>query len=242
MPQDHSSAEAFGRLATELQDADGVDLTVEAVVQFALQAVWCTYASVVLVGRGRKPQIMALTDPRLAKLDETQIQAADGPLLTVIRDQAALLIPDIAADRRWPGAWADALIGEGIRSAIHLPLLVGGSARAVLSLYSGEPNGFDTDDLAVAHILADHAAVAIAGARREVDLAHAADARNLVGQAIGILMERYDLDNARAFAVLKRYSQDNNRKLRDVAQELIDTRKLSNRPIRTDQGPAARDA
>ncbi|TCC46328.1 ANTAR domain-containing protein, partial [Kribbella pittospori] len=48
----------------------------------------------------------------------------------------------------------------------------------------------------------------------------------LVGQAMGILMERFDLDGDRAFTILKRYSQDNNRKLRDVAQQLIDTRKL----------------
>jgi AmiR/NasT family two-component response regulator len=56
-----------------------------------------------------------------------------------------------------------------------------------------------------------------------------------IGQALGMLMERYKLDADRAFEVLKRYSQDNNRKLHDVAQELIDTRKLppadSPRPI-----------
>ena len=43
---------------------------------------------------------------------------------------------------------------------------------------------------------------------------------------MGILMERFDVDGDRAFAILKRYSQDNNTKLRDVAQHLIDTRKL----------------
>jgi AmiR/NasT family two-component response regulator len=52
------------------------------------------------------------------------------------------------------------------------------------------------------------------------------DARKLVGQAMGILMERFDLDGDQAFAVLRRYSQDTNTKLRDVAQQLIDTRKL----------------
>jgi AmiR/NasT family two-component response regulator len=52
------------------------------------------------------------------------------------------------------------------------------------------------------------------------------DARKLVGQAMGILMERYDLDADRAFKVLQRYSQSTNTKLRDVAQQLIDTRRL----------------
>jgi AmiR/NasT family two-component response regulator len=58
------------------------------------------------------------------------------------------------------------------------------------------------------------------------NLAAAVDARKLVGQAMGILMERFDLDGDRAFAILKRYSQDTNTKLRDVAQTLIDSRKL----------------
>jgi AmiR/NasT family two-component response regulator len=57
-------------------------------------------------------------------------------------------------------------------------------------------------------------------------MAQAVDARKLVGQAMGILMERFDVDDDRAFAILKRYSQDTNTKLRDVAQQLIDTRKL----------------
>lgn len=61
-------------------------------------------------------------------------------------------------------------------------------------------------------------------------MVQAVDARKLVGQAMGILMERFDLDGDRAFQVLRRFSQDNNRKLRDVAQELINTRKLPAQP------------
>jgi AmiR/NasT family two-component response regulator len=57
-------------------------------------------------------------------------------------------------------------------------------------------------------------------------MAQAVDARKLVGQAMGILMERFDMNGDQAFAVLRRYSQDTNTKLRDVAQTLIDTRSL----------------
>ncbi|GAB3921040.1 hypothetical protein GCM10029976_007530 [Kribbella albertanoniae] len=104
--------------------------------------------------------------------------------------------------------------------------MVSGRSQAVLNLY-GET--FSPDDLAVAHILARHASIAIASARHQETMLRAVDARKLVGQAMGILMERYDLDGDRAFEVLRRYSQDYNRKLRDVAQELIDTRKLPGR-------------
>jgi AmiR/NasT family two-component response regulator len=96
----------------------------------------------------------------------------------------------------------------------------------VLSLFNTQPNAFSADDEAIAHILARHASVAVASARDDETMAAAVDARKLVGQAMGILMERFDLDDTRAFEILKRYSQQHNVKLRDVAQELIDTRKL----------------
>ncbi|WP_371407648.1 ANTAR domain-containing protein [Kribbella sp. NBC_00662] len=96
----------------------------------------------------------------------------------------------------------------------------------MLGLYSVHPDAFGPDEEAVAQILARHASVAVASARHEVNLANAVDARKLVGQAMGILMERYDLDSDRAFAILRRYSQDTNTKLRDVAAQLIQTRKL----------------
>ncbi|ADB31145.1 ANTAR domain protein with unknown sensor [Kribbella flavida DSM 17836] len=226
MSMEHSSAEAFGRLAAELQDADGVEQTVEAVVQYALQAVWCEYASVVLITKRRRPQIMALTDPKLAELYRSQIDAGTGPMITALEQRSALLIPDVLAEARWSAQWSEQMVAAGIRSAMHLPMLVAGRPEAVLSLYSDKPDGFTDDDLAVAHILAQHGSAAVAAARNQVSLTEAVDARKLVGQALGILMERYRLDEVRAFEVLRRYSQDNNRKLRDVAQELLDTREL----------------
>ncbi|MGY4769155.1 GAF and ANTAR domain-containing protein [Kribbella sp. CWNU-51] len=226
MSLDQSSAEAFGKLALDLHDLEGVEETVEAVVQFARQAVRCKHASVVLVAHGRHLELMALTDPELAGLYHQQIEAGTGPLLTAIEQKDVLLIPDTAAETRWSPRWTEEVTSAGIRSAMHLPLMVAGHAQAVLSLYSDQPDAFDTDDLAIAHILAQHASVAIASVRQDVSMAQAIDARRLVGQAMGILMERYDLDGDRAFEVLKRYSQDTNRKLRDVAQELVDTRKL----------------
>ena len=76
------------------------------------------------------------------------------------------------------------------------------------------------------HIFGQHASVALATARREAGLRQAIDARHLIGQAQGILMERFDLTADQSFAVLRRYSQENNVKLRSVAAEIIETRKL----------------
>lgn len=223
-----ASADTFARLAIELHDAPGVEETIEAVVQFAQQALNCTYAGVALYTRGSRAEIAAVTDPVVTTFYDLQIVTESGPLVTALRERRPVLICDTGTDDRWPELGTK--IAElGIRSVLDVPLATGDGPRqtvGVLGLYSSEPEGFSTDDEAIAHILAQHASVAVASARQEETMAQAVDARKLVGQAMGILMERFDVDADRAFAILKRYSQDTNTKLRDVAQHLIDTRRL----------------
>jgi GAF domain-containing protein len=223
-----TSADTFARLAIELHDAAGVEDTIDAVVQFALQALSCTYAGVALYTRGSQAEIAAVTDPVVADVYELQISTDNGPLVTALRDRTSVLIRDTTADDRWP-EWAAKVAALGVRTVLDVPLATGDATRqtvGVLGLYSPLPHAFTEDDEAIAHILARHASVAVASARHEETMAQAVDARKLVGQAMGILMERFDVDADRAFAILKRYSQDTNTKLRDVAQHLIDTRKL----------------
>ncbi|WP_405072275.1 GAF and ANTAR domain-containing protein [Kribbella sp. NBC_01510] len=211
-----------------MHEADGVDETVDAVVQFALQALNCSYAGVALYTRGGQPEVPAVTDPVVAEIYQFQMKGEDGPLLATMRDRATVLVRDTTTDTRWPD-WAAKVTALGVRSVLDVPLALGDAASptvGVLGLYSPQPDAFDTDDEAIAHILARHATVALATARHEQTMSAAVDARKLVGQAMGILMERYAVDGDRAFAILKRYSQDTNTKLRDVAQQLIDTRKL----------------
>lgn len=219
------AAHTFADLAMELHGAPSVTDTVEAVVEFALQAVHCRHAGVVLAARGGRAEIGAVTDSTVETIFQWQIDAGDGPLIESLHEQAIIDVSDTSAETRWPD-WATKVSELGVGSAVHVPLNVGVQTVGVLTLYGDQPGGFSADDRAVAHILARHASVAVAAARREETMARAVDARKLVGQAMGILMMKFDVDGDRAFAILKRYSQDHNRKLRDVAQEVIDTRKL----------------
>jgi GAF domain-containing protein len=218
-------ADAFARLAMELHDADGFDETLEAVVQFAVQAENCAYAGVALATPGGGAEVGAVTDPVVEALYAAQIEAGDGPMLTALASGATVYVADVDTEQRWSN-WTAQVAEARIRSVLHVPMRSGDRVIGVLSLYTLHPDAFTTDDEAVAHILARHAAVAVATARQEETLARAVDARKLVGQAMGILMERFDLDGDQAFAVLRRYSQATNTKLRDVAQHLLDTRKL----------------
>ena len=74
--------------------------------------------------------------------------------------------------------------------------------------------------------LAAHVAVALAAAQEVEHLEHAMRGRTVIGQATGILMERFDLAPERAFSVLSRMSQQKNVKLRAIADEIVTTRKL----------------
>jgi GAF domain-containing protein len=224
--EQHPTADTFARLAVELHDSAGVGETVDAVVQFALQALSCRYAGVVLNEHGHKLSIAAVTAPVICELYQLQLDAAEGPLVTCLEKRVPVSVDDVATDDRWSPEWTALATSIGIRSVLHLPLASADQPVGVLSFFSEQRGGFGPDDLAVGHILARHASVAVANARSEETMAQAVDARKLVGQAMGILMERFDLDGDRAFEVLRRYSQDSNTKLRDVAQQLIDTRKL----------------
>jgi GAF domain-containing protein len=216
-------ADVFARLALRLHGTRSLEETVEAVMAFALQALGCTHSAIALKERPA-PAILA-SDEVVEQIYRFQIECGDGPMLAAYRDDQIVRVPDAARDTRWPD-WAARAAALGLRSVLHLPLRVGRETVGVLSVYHERPDAFTADDEAVAHILARHASVAVATARQVQNLGAALDARKVVGQAMGILMERFDLDSDHAFAVLRRYSQDYNLKLRDVAERLIETRCL----------------
>jgi GAF domain-containing protein len=119
-------------------------------------------------------------------------------------------------------------VGElGYRSVLGVVMDVGrAGVLGALNMYDHLPERFDDDDVAVACLLARHAALAVATAQRESGLLRAVDTHALIGQAQGVLMERYGLDADAAFAVLARYSQDHKMKLYDVAESLLNRHEL----------------
>ncbi|GAA1123185.1 hypothetical protein GCM10009630_21360 [Kribbella jejuensis] len=237
-PSARSQGELFAQLALTLHAAPGPDETMDAVIESALHLAGCTQAGIVLAGPHSQATVGAVTDPLVERLYNWQISVGSGPMLDALSGPRTVYVADAAAATDWI-RWRNEAVGLGFGSVLHVPMLTASRVEGVLSLYHREPHAFsDADAVPVAHILARHATVAVAGSRREQNLAQAIDARKLVGQAMGILMERYDLDGDRAFEVLKRYSQTSNTKLHAVAQQLIDTRRLPKLGPSQADGPA----
>jgi GAF domain-containing protein len=221
-----ATAEAFARLAQELHEERGVTETVEVVLQFALKAVDCSQAGLALATGGGKFETAAVTDPMIEQADQLQSDGCSGPVGELLSaGQDFVLVADTTDDERWP-EWASGVADLGLRTVLAVSLYAGGETFGALQLFSRKPFAFEIEDVAVAHILGRHASVAVASARQQASLWQAVDARKLIGQAQGILMERFDIDADRAFALLRRYSQDHNVKLREVARLLTENRRF----------------
>jgi GAF domain-containing protein len=221
----------FGRLSGTVHEAGTVTETVEAVADFALQSLGCTAAAILL---GTTPGQLELA---AAATNEAIVELAGsgtaGPILDAFDSANAVIIADVTTETRWPG-WP-AAEDHGLRSLLIVRLKIDNRPAGLLLVGHTDPDTFvSEDDEAIAHIIARHASIAVAGARQQATLAQAVDARKLVGQAMGILMERYNIGDDQAFAILRRYSQDTNTKLRTIALDLIRTRTLPGLDTSTD--------
>jgi GAF domain-containing protein len=226
-PAGQGTAEDLGavmsRLARTMQGEHGdVDRTLQAITRASVVTVPGTdWASISLVS-GRRVTSEAATDGRASELDALQNATDEGPCLDALREQEVVRVPDFATEERWPHFCA-AATAHGVGSLLAFQLFTADHQLGALNLYAVRTHAFDDEAEPVGRVFAAHAAVALSAARDERNLRAAIDRRDLIGQAKGILMERYRLTAAQAFAVLVETSSHTNRKLFAVAEELTST-------------------
>jgi transcriptional regulator with GAF, ATPase, and Fis domain len=220
--------ENFSETAGMLFAAGGVTETLAEVVELAVATIeGCDFAGIFLVDKDVVTSPIH-TDAIVDEVDDLQTELGEGPCMDAIASQAIFYAADLADDARWP-RFARQATAAGIRSILALPLPDKGGYGA-LNLYARLPGAFGVVDRAKAVILASLAGLALSTARTHEDeerraenLQTALATREIIGQAQGILMERERISSGQAFDVLRRASQHLNRKLRDVAQDLVDT-------------------
>lgn len=211
-----------------------VPQVLERIVRFAVDVVpGCDDAG--LCGVDPLPGAPPEAEP-LAELDLLQRSTGEGPCLDALAGADVVHSADVWNDGRWP-ALGGCAADQHARSAISVRLFSGEQTLGVLHLYAGAPGAFSALARAQALLFGAHAGLALSAAR-----SHAADelrveqfraamlTRELIGQAQGILMERERVTAHQAFALIRAASQHLNVKLRDVAQELVDTGHLSADP------------
>ncbi|WP_460819386.1 GAF and ANTAR domain-containing protein [Nocardioides korecus] len=162
------------------------------------------------------------------EVDAIQYELGQGPCISAAVTGTAVLAADLTSEKRWSTFVLQTLSRTPVRGVLALHL-AGGSGRQALNLYSDDPGAFDDDAVAVGTLLATHAGMLMAhaeSAHQIHGLEVALDANRVIGAASGMLMATYSISQDEAFQLLRRTSNDLNRKLRDVAAELTDTGKL----------------
>jgi hypothetical protein len=162
----------------------------------------------------------APTSDVLRALDAAQYQLHEGPCYDAAVDVPHRISPDLLHDERYPN-YGPLAAEVGLRSQAGIRLFeTPNDAQGALNLYSRRVGAFDDADQ-LTELFRHHAMIAIRYASEIDDLRQAMATRQVIGQAVGIIMERYELPDARAFAFLTRLSNERNVKLRLIAQELV---------------------
>lgn len=219
-------ARALSELALNLEDEGDLDSTLAAIARTAVTTVpGAGHASLSMV-RGRQDvQTRAATSDLSRDSDRAQYETKEGPCLDALYQAKTVHLPDMTVEQRWP-SFARRATALGVRSMMSVQLFVRGDDLGALNLLSEDSHAFGEDSEGVALLFATHAAVAIVGAEKEDQLRDVLSSRDIVGQAMGIVMERYDLTAPRAFSVLVRLSEHSNRRLFDLAQGIVRSRDI----------------
>ena len=157
------------------------------------------------------------------RLDELQMRYHEGPCVEAAVDELIVRSDDLRTERRWP-MYSAAAAALGVRSALSFKLYTSSQTAGALNLFALEPGAFDAEAETIGAVLAAHAAAAIIASRQSEQLESALSTRDRIGQAKGIIMERYNIDDVAAFDMLRRLSQDGNTKLTEIAERVIQTR------------------
>lgn len=212
--------------AREMQD-DNPQESMERAVQIATQIIpGCDAAGVCVVYRGDRIDTHATSTDALREIDALQHELDEGPCLDALREDHTVLSNDLSADDRWP-SWGPRVVERlGVLSSVSYRLYSTDKDLGALNLYGKEAGAFTQEEVHDGLALAAHVGVALAAAQKVEQLETALGGRTVIGQATGILMERFDLEPDRAFGVLSRMSQQNNVKIRELAQQIVTTRTL----------------
>ncbi|CAN5824954.1 GAF and ANTAR domain-containing protein [soil metagenome] len=222
--RNHELAFRMAELARSVAGPRGVDEVLREVTAAAIELIpGADAAGVLLVGKAGKFESLAGTSGLPHELDELQIKHQEGPCLEAAVDALIVRSDDFHTETRWPNYTRDAL-ELGVQSGLSFKLYTAERTAGALNLFGFEANVFNSESEAIGSVLAAQAAAAILASRRDEQLQSALMSRDLIGQAKGVIMERFNVDDARAFAMLRELSQSGNTKLVEIAQQVLDTR------------------
>ena len=206
-------------LGNQLKPAE-LDATLAQVTEAAVRLLPNVQFSSITVLAKDGLRTVAPTDERLVGVDEAQFRFQEGPCFQAATQDEQVVCSDLRADSRFP-RYGPVAVDAGIRSQIGIRLYDAPRSQGALNLYSTRVGAFD-DNATLSALFVHQAGQAIAYAHEITSLQDAVRTRTVIGEAVGLVMERFGLNDERAFAFLKRLSSHRNVKIRAISQELVD--------------------
>lgn len=162
------------------------------------------------------------TSEAVRHIEEMWARVGEGPVPDVIAGAGRIVVTDMSTDRRWPRLAAAVAGGTPLRAAMVLRLATDGHTLGSLDLYSTRPAAFDSDParFELALLFATQTSIALRAAQEAENLRAALASREVISVAMGIIMGRQNVSREEAFEILRRASQRENRKVRDIAARL----------------------
>ena len=221
---DVALAKEFGEIARILIAEADPHATLQRIVSLAVETIdGCEHAGISVI-EGRKVTSPASSDEVPAIVDRIQSETGEGPCVDAIKGHEVFQTGRLSKEERWPNFTPRAIAESHIESILSLRLFVAEGTMGALNLYSTQPNAFDDRDVAVATVFAAHAAVAWSTSQTIENLKVGMVTRQLIGQAVGLLMVRQGITESDALEALRRASQRLNVKLRQVAESIVHPR------------------
>jgi len=220
---------ALRRAAREMaqrQSIRDLEQTLGRIVASAVDTIPAVDAGSISMTEHGRIDTRSPTSDNIRKLDETQSELREGPCISAIEEppeSGTIVAQDLAGTdaERWP-RFAPHAVEAGYHGLMSTTLNTDGGVRGALNLYSATPGAFSEQSQALAGLFGIQAALLLFGASQAAHLQKAVDSRDLIGQAKGVLRERFKVDDEGAFQMLVKSSQDTNVKLTAVARWLLD--------------------
>ncbi|WP_370329437.1 GAF and ANTAR domain-containing protein [Mycolicibacterium hippocampi] len=203
-------------------DTDSDTVVAELAEHAAVEIPGAQYAGITLTRSAKKVDTPAASHHWPLLLDKIQERHQEGPCLTAAWDEKIIHVVDLETDERFPKYRRDALAETPIRSIMAFQMFIAGETVGALNVFSEQPGAFTADSRDLGRVFAAHSSVAWNSARRDEQFRRALSSRDIIGQAKGMIMERYGVNAVQAFELLRKLSQDSNVPLIKVATNLVE--------------------
>lgn len=219
-------ADVFAEVARTLLAEDDTTAVLGTMTRSAVDTIGSAqHCGIAVVGPG-EVRMVAASDEVPVGIARLQEASGQGPCLDAIREHEIFRTGDLTAEHdRWPDLARRAAQETPVRSMVAFRLFAGDRTMGVMSLYSAEVDAFDESDVHVGSVFAAHAAVAMSNTVVIDSLRCALETRDRISTAKGVLMGRDGISEDDAFAMLRRASQHENVKLRDIADRIVAQRR-----------------